>query len=169
MEVFVGSYKDGTEGNRDYRLTAGLYLIGQILIGVGWSINHRITHYYGWLVIAVPFVLFTVAFALFKPHRKWSHNVVDVLLLLLIAKMCICAYTVVGTTISEPTLRIIVLLILIDLAIPQIIQLVCCGIKLVSWACSRDENAVRRNYENHDNILPQSEGSTSESQPLLHP
>ena len=108
MEVFVGSYKDGTEGGRDYRLTAGLYLIGRILIGISWSISKLgvislLTQYYGWLVSAVPFLLFAVAFALFKPHRKWSHNVVDILLFLLIAKICICFHIVLGTTTSEHT------------------------------------------------------------------
>ena len=174
MEVFVGSYKDGTEGNRDYRLTAGLYLIGRIMIGVSWSIsksapNGPLTPYYGWLVSAVPFVLCAVTVALFKPHRKWSHNIVDVLLLLLIAKICMCFYIVFRTTISEPALRIIVLLVLIDIAIPQMVQLVYYGIKLVLWACSLNGNAVRRNCEDHDNILSRSEESTSESQALLHP
>ena len=40
LEVFVGSYKDGTnasEGKRDYRLFAALYLIGRILTGLRWA------------------------------------------------------------------------------------------------------------------------------------
>ena len=34
MEVFIGSYKDGTDGDRDYRLTAALYLFGRIMLGI---------------------------------------------------------------------------------------------------------------------------------------
>ena len=54
MEVFVGSYKDGTEGGRDYRLTAALYLIGRIMVGVICSISKcgaksLLVQYYGWL------------------------------------------------------------------------------------------------------------------------
>ena len=40
LEVFVGSYTDGTnasEGKRDYRFFAGVYLMGRILTGVGWA------------------------------------------------------------------------------------------------------------------------------------
>ena len=60
MEVFVGSYEDGTEGGSDYRLTAALYLIGRIIIGVVWSISiccvnstSAQVQYYGWLMIAM--------------------------------------------------------------------------------------------------------------------
>ena len=155
MEVFVGSYKDGTEGGRDYRLTAAMYLIGRIMVGVICSISKRgtkslLVQYYGWLVSAVPFLLFAVAFAFFKPHRKWSHNVVDVLLFLLLAKICICFHIVFGTTISELTLQIIVLVLLIDIAIPQVALCVYCGFKLASWVYSQDikqlRNVVRGNH-----------------------
>ena len=119
MEVFVSSYKDGTEGSRDYRLTAALYLFGRLMVGVACSIgkrgaNSQLVQYYGWLMCAIPFVLFAVAFALFKPHRKWSHNAVDTLF---IAKTCICFHTVLNSTASnsEHTLQIMGLLLLIDI------------------------------------------------------
>ena len=144
IEVFVGSYKDGTEGGRDYRLTAALYLIGRIIIGVVWSISiccvnstNAQEQLFGWLMITVPFVLLAVGFAHFKPHRKWSHNVIDVLLFLLMAKICICFHIVFETTISKHTLRNVVLLILIDIAIPQIALLVYFGVKITSWAHSQ--------------------------------
>ena len=176
MEVFVGSYKDGTEGGRDYRLTAALYLFGHIILGVDWSIskcgaNTQLVQWYGWLVSAVPFILFAMAFALFQPHRKWCHNAVDVLLLLLIAKLCICFYIVYQTTISEQTLHIVVLLILIDLAVPHVILIVYCGIKVLLWACSRGVklgNSLSRNHEDNEDTS-NFQQITSESQPLLCP
>ena len=177
MEVFVGSYKDGTEGGRDYRLTAALYLIGRIMVGVSWSTSMcgnytQHVQYYGWSVTAVPYILIAVVFAFFKPHRKWSHNVVDTLLFLLIAKMCICLHTVFYATISEHTLQLMVLLLLIDIAIPQVALFVYSGIKLVSWAFSQDikqlENGVRGNCEDNGDISPQIERNTNEAQPLLH-
>ena len=176
MEVFVGSYKDGTEGGRDYRLTAAMYLIGRIMLGVSWSINKcgfnfQLVQYYSWLVSAVPFILFAVVVTLFKPHRKWSHNVVDALLLLLIAKMCICFHTVFDTTVSEHTVQLIGLLLLIDIAIPQVALCVYCGFKLASWAYSQDikqlGNVVRGNREDNDDII-QIQRNTNEAQPLLH-
>ena len=176
MEVFVGSYKDGTEGSRDYRLTAGLYLIGRIMVGVAWSIgicciNSVRVQYYAWLWIAVPFVLFAVAFALFKPHRKWSHNLVDTLLFLLMAKICICFHIVFETATSEYSLRIMILLILVDIAIPQIVLLVHFGIKVVFWAHSqyfKFGNPLNVNYENGEDALQNFQRGTRESQPLLH-
>ena len=169
MEVFVGSYKDGTEGTRDYRLTAALYLFGRVIVGVSWSIskcgvNNELVQYYGWLMIAVPYILFAVAFALFKPHRKCSHNVVDVFLLLLIAKICICLHIVFGSSLTDHNLRIMVLVILIDVALPQITVLIYFSIKLTSWACS--QRLVRKDV---DDTLPQIQKSKDESQPLLHP
>ena len=176
MEVFVGSYKDGTEGGRDYRLTAVLYLFGHIMLGVDCiskgGANTQLVQRYGWLVSAVPFILFAMAFALFKPHRKWCHNAVNVLLHLLIAKLCICFYIVYQTTISEQTLHIVVLLILIDLAIPHVILIVYCGIKLLLWASSREVklgNSLSRNHEDDKDTSKTFQQITSESHPLLHP
>ena len=110
--------------------------------------------------------------ALFKPHRKWCHNAVNVLLLLLIAKLCISFYIVYQTTISELILYIVVLLILIDLAVPHVILIVYCGIKLLLWACSRDVklgNSLSRNHEDDKDTSKTFQQITSESQPLLHP
>ena len=124
-------------------LTAAMYLIVRIMLGVSWSIskrgfNSQLVQNYGWLVTAVPFILFAVVFAFFKPHRKRSHNVVDALLLLLIAKMCTCFHTVFDTTVSEHTLQLMGLLLLIDIAIPKVALFVYCGLKLVSWVCMQD-------------------------------
>ena len=174
MEVFVGSYRDGTDGSRDYRLAAALYLIGRIITAVGWSIskfntNSTPVQNYGWLVTAAPYVVVAVALALFKPHRKWSHNVVNVLIFLLIAKMCVCYHIAFGTTTDEHTLRIMVLLLLIDFTIPQVALLIYCGIKLASWARLRDRvtmqlrNVVGGNHEGDEDNISQIQIMTSET------
>ena len=174
MEVFVGSYKDGTEGGRDYRLTAAVCLSGRIITAVGWSIsgfktNSTPVQNYSWLVSVVPYVLVAVVFALFKPHRKWSHNVVDALIFLLIAKMCVCYHIAFGTTTDEHTLRIMVLLLLIDFTIPQVALLIYCGIKLASWARLSDRvtmqlrNIVGGNHEVDEDNISQIQIMTSET------
>ena len=147
MEVFVGSYKDGTDGGRDYRLTAALYLFVRIMVGVAWSISKIIanslpTEYYGWLMGSVPFVLLAVGFAYFKPHRKWSHNLVDILLFLLITKMCLFLQIVFETTINEHGLRILVLVLLIDIVIPQVALLVYCAYRL-KLVCLQDMKKLK--------------------------
>ena len=152
LEVFVGSYKDGTdatESKRDYRFIAALYLIGQVLTGVAWAkgdINSPLARHY-WLISAVPYIVAAVAFALFKPHRKWGHNVVDVLSFLLLAKMSICLHIVFETEINDYTLRVMFLILLIDLAIPQVVLMTSLFLKLISWICSQEllSKAWRRN------------------------
>ena len=60
LEVFVGSYKDGTnatEGKRDYRLFAALYLIGRILTGVCFTVSNLTSQQYNWMIASVPFVI----------------------------------------------------------------------------------------------------------------
>ena len=78
------------------------------------------------------------------------------------------------TTITENTLKIMAMLIIIDMAIPQITIFTYCGFKLASWICSRDfkqlvKAFMRRNHKNDEDIPPQLQINTGESQPLLHP
>jgi hypothetical protein len=99
MEVFMGSYKDGTEeGNkRDYRFIAGLYLAARITIGASWlkdGPNTPLVQSYAWLVTTLPYVISAVCFAFFKPHRKMLHNFLDVLFFLLMVKICIIFHVI---------------------------------------------------------------------------
>ena len=175
MEVFVGSYKDGTEGTKDYRLTAAVYLIGRIIVGLTWFRTGARRPSSNWLITAVPYILIAVAFALFKPHRNWWHNVVDVLLFLLIAKICIILHMAFETPNSEHSLHVMILVLLIDLAIPHVVLVVYCGFKIVSWTCSQDVKLLHtilgrnRNVLEDDAavILPQIQESPNETQALL--
>ena len=169
LEVFVGSYKDGTnasEGKRDFRLFAALYLIGRILSGASFSkhfISSLKNQQYDLLITSVPYIITAVVFAYIKPHRKWCHNLVTVLLSLLVAKVCICLHIIFETTTNDYTLRVLVLTLLIDFAIPQLVVIVYFCFKLASWGyfqhlkqlCTRSEDEEQLN------------GRLSESLPLL--
>ena len=139
MEVFVGSYNDGKssiDSKRDYRFLAGVYLIGRISLGVGWaklSPNSPVAQHYSWFIVAVPFILVAVFFAFFKPHRQWSHNIVDILMFLLLAKVCIFSHIVFEMSTTDKALRGVVMILLTDLAIPQVALMVYFGYKI---ACS---------------------------------
>ena len=177
MEVFVGCYKDGTnsiDNKRDYRLIAGVYLIGRILIGFSWvgqGANSPLVQHYGWLITAVPFVLTAVFFAFFKPHRQWSHNIVDILMLLLLAKMCMLIHIVFNMSIADKALRVVDMILLIDLAIPQAALMVYFGYKIVRQI--RDLNLLstmwrRKRVEDDEGNVPQApECDSNESQLLL--
>ena len=149
MEVFVGSYNDGKSSidsdiKRDYRFMAGVYLIGRISIGVGWaklSPNSPVAQHYSWFVTAVPFILAAVFFAFFKPHRQWSHNIVDILMFLLLAKVCIFSHIMFEMSITDEALRVVVIILMIDLAIPQVALIVYFGYKI---ACSARIQDLKR-------------------------
>jgi hypothetical protein len=143
MELFTGSYKDGTEsGQRDYRFFAGLYLIGRIAVALSWA-NHAgpntsLVQSYAWLVTAMPFILVAVMFAFFKPHRRLCDNAIDVLLFLLLAKFCLLFHFIYDVTVSEATLKVLGLIVLIDLAIPQAVYIAFITFRLVRWIyCAR--------------------------------
>ena len=141
MEVFIGSYKDGTNSKRDYRFIGGVYLIGRIVIGLGLSrqnINSSYVQHYGWLFTAVLFILAVVFCAFFKPHRQWSHNIVDILMFLLLAKMCIFFHIMLEMSITDKALRVVVMILLIDLAIPHVALMVYFGYKIVCSARIQD-------------------------------
>ena len=179
LEVYVGSYKDGTnasEGKRDYRFTAALYLIGRIVIGIRWAkrtVSNQTSQQYNWMIPAAAFVLVAVVFAFIKPHRKWYHNLVDVLLFLLSAKICVCLHIIFETSTSDNTLRVLVLLILIDLAIPTLVVIIYFCFKLASWGYLQHLKHLSRNCmkfrsdEYEIETCSQFHGSPSESQPLL--
>ena len=175
MEIFVGSYKDGTnasEGKRDYRLTASLYLIGRILTGFclpNRNPNRPMAQYFAWLMTAVPFVVVAVGFAFIKPHRKLCHNLNTVLLLLLLAKMCICLHIIFEIDINDHVLRVMVLILLIDFAIPKVIIIIYFCFLIASWVYLRCLKRFCRNFRKkmRENELSQLQESESESQPLL--
>ena len=141
MEVFTGSYKDGTEsGQRDYRFFAAVYLIGRIAIALSWA-NHagpntRLVQSYAWLVTAMPFIAFAVIFAFFKPHRKLCNNAVDTLLFLLLAKISLLLHFIFEVTVSEDTLKVLVSIVFTDLAIPHAVYIAYITYNIVRWIYS---------------------------------
>ena len=168
LEVFVGSYKDGTnasEGKRDYRIFAALHLIGRILTGASLAkhISNLKNQQYDWLITSVPFILAAVVFAYIKPHRKWYDNLVTVLLLLLLAKSCICIHITFETITNDYTLRVLVLILLIDFAIPQFVVIIYFFFKLASWGYLQHVKQLSTRNENEEQL----QGSLSESLPLL--
>ena len=137
MEVFTSSYKDGTEtGQRDFRFMAAVYLIGRIAVALAWA-NHAgpntsMVQSYAWVVTAMPFIVVAVFFAFFKPHRKLSSNAIDVLLFLLLAKLSLLFHFIYEVTVSEATLKVLVAVVLTDLAIPQAVYVTYITIRFVS-------------------------------------
>ena len=73
-DAFQGCYKNGTNGTRDYRYFAGLYLVFRILLLAAFiSLPHM------WLILISVFVTASLLFAYFHPYKNNYFNIVDCL------------------------------------------------------------------------------------------
>ena len=175
MEVFVGSYKDGLDARvskRDYRFVASVYLLGRLALGFAWvkrGANGPLIQHYSWLITTVPFIIAAISFAFIKPHRKLWHNCVDVLLFLLMAKLCVCFHVVFETALSEHTLRVIILIILIDIAFPHVILIIFFCYNLVCWTCSKRISCAQGMTVVEEETSVNTQDELGETQPLLMP
>ena len=80
MGVFYGCYKDGTEGTRDYRRFAALYLLVRVIIYMA-SI---VMHYESALGVGATIALAAlILIAIFEPYKFNAHNIIDILMLTL--------------------------------------------------------------------------------------
>ena len=66
-DTFNGYYKNGTEGTRDYRYFAGLYVIFRILP----------LPIFGWMVVIVSCAIISLLFALLRPYKDNWINIWD--------------------------------------------------------------------------------------------
>ena len=78
-DVFQGCYKDGTNGTRDYRYFAGLYFLLRIVIVI-LTVFSILT-----ISPALVYLIASLSFTLFQPYKKRVYNVVDSLILALLA------------------------------------------------------------------------------------
>ncbi len=80
MDIFQGCYQNGTNGTRDYRYFAGFYLMFRVLslFPIEYSMISAMQH------ILLP-LLFSYAFALLRPYRKYIYNICDTLFFFLYA------------------------------------------------------------------------------------
>ena len=156
MEVFAGSYKDGTEdGQRDYRFVAGIDLISRITIGFCWikhGPNTTLVQSYAWLITAMPFIIAAVCFSFFKPHRRLWNNAFDDLHLLLMAKLCLLFHFMFERPVNESALKILVFVVFVDMALPQAIMIIYFLYKLISLCCVKQQciSLSRNNQEEQE-------------------
>ena len=90
MDVFQGSYKDGSNGTRDCRWFTTLYLILRIAILMAYAINTEFVVCISILLFLVPVFLTVV----FHPHKSPIHNIADAFLLLILIAVCISANSI---------------------------------------------------------------------------
>ena len=72
-DVFQGCYKNGTNGTRDYRYFAGLYLLFRIVLLAAFISSNL----YMWLIL-IPFsAAVSLLFSLFRPYKNNYFNIID--------------------------------------------------------------------------------------------
>ena len=106
MDAFQGCYKNGTDGTRDYRYFAGLYLLFRFLV---FSNLLNIVIYDSKNPVFF-FAIFSFSFALCRPYKNSCFNVVDCLFHAILALVAF-VFSFGSLSASEP-LRAFLLLLL---------------------------------------------------------
>jgi hypothetical protein len=92
IEAFQGSYKDGTNGSRDYRTLPALYLL------MRWVFAISNLTYIGipivLLIAASIFMILAAFFGLARPYKTRRHNLVDVAIYSLVAIQSLYIYVI---------------------------------------------------------------------------
>ena len=80
-DAFQGCYKNGTNGTRDFRYFAGLYLLFRIILLVAFISPAS----YRWLILTPFPVVASLLFAYFRPYKNNYFNILDCLCFALLA------------------------------------------------------------------------------------
>ena len=139
MDTFQGSYKDGSNGTRDCRWFAALYLVVRITFLLALAlVTSEIVLTVGIIIVLVPVFLTAV----FHPHKSLFYNIVDIFLLLVLVSFFTSItsvalshyYTIPSAKISDiltaivsptPLLYLIIVLLYKLLAHTKFIQSAC--------------------------------------------
>ena len=83
-DTFNGYYKNGTEGTRDYRYFAGLYLTLRVVsLSIILGFNNAYTYF--WVLVIPCFSVVSLLFAILRPYKNNWINVWDSVVFALIA------------------------------------------------------------------------------------
>ena len=93
MDVFQGTFKDGTNGTRDYRSFSGFLLLNGIVIFTTFSLTLSNVYY---PVASIFILLYCVLFIVFQPYKNPCHNYITIAMGIAI----LCSYLGVITNIA---------------------------------------------------------------------
>ena len=139
IDAFQGYYKDGTDGTRDCRYFAGLYLLMRLLFAILFAITLSVA-YYGLAIL----VLISVAMliAIFQPYKAEfsTYNAVDSVFILVLAMWygtAVFYYTAVIKASYLVKASVIVSSLIGTLPLLYIVVI------FVRWICSRNKIGQR--------------------------
>ena len=87
IDAFQGCYKDGTNGSRDHRRFAAVFLLVRILFFILFALSQTALFYGAVLFVLIPLAMEIVILQPYKP-RYSTYNAVDLVLVLLLALWC---------------------------------------------------------------------------------
>ena len=114
MDAFQGYYKNGTDGTRDCRYFAALYLMVRAFYFIVFAVTLSSFVVMGCFIIGVIFTLFAILFTVVQPYRTPNYNVVDTLLITTVALIyfCIVSRTLVDQYVPHSSLNTLVYVML---------------------------------------------------------
>ena len=93
LNIFVESFMDGLNGGRDMRIFSGLFLVLRIVVVTQYEIGHLILfgspRFFEIILFSSSALLITLA----KPYKKNCHNILNSLMLALLALRSLLNYT----------------------------------------------------------------------------
>ena len=139
-DAFQGTYKNGTDGTRDYRYFAAGYLALRIVIYFSFAL---ILATESFIPVALLLTGFAVSIAITQPHKVGFHNTTDIVLLLVLAMWCITLgfyKSIHNHLLTSVYLTIVLLLSIIPLAyiIGFFLYWICTQSKLLSRGFRRN-------------------------------
>ncbi len=91
MDVFQGAYKDGSESTPDWRFMSGAYFLLRILVLAVSSSVGTAARMISIVVAVLVFITFALVLAIMRPYKSNVHNIIDSLVLAVIALLCFLA------------------------------------------------------------------------------
>ena len=145
IEALQGSYKDGTNGTRDYRAISGLYLLMRVFIGLVYAFVTT-NKTYSFLIIAGLCLAIVAFFGLAKPMKTARHNLIEVFLYSLIAIQCIYLYVIYNNsssfTYEHSVVHTSVVLTFLPMIVAVIIILKPCTTRVVWQLVRRNKTLI---------------------------
>ena len=170
-DAFQGCYKNGTNGTRDYRYFAGLYLFFRIVLLLAFIFPAHCM----WIPVVV-----SLLFAHFRPYKNDHFNIIDSLGFVIVAlSVFLVMYAVETKSFPVQLLYLIVLMILFLYFILFILYKIFSRVALFRSCCrkigekfkAKKENQPLHTQrgENNDEDLPDRIENPNMYQPLLPP
>ena len=95
MDVYQGSYKNGTENTRDYRFFSGIFFCTRLLLVASFYLINSpfVASFIGAIVTVLGFTV-----AIVHPQRKYKHYLLDCLVLMFISLLI---FSMIGSSLQN--------------------------------------------------------------------